>query len=778
MTDELKEFIDSFPTEQVLRRDLETLLGKINGNRLVRQLHGAEELGKDIIYYGPGGLDNDCLYACVVKKTKITGSADSDDGARNVLIQAEQALDTPHTTEKGAEEWVGRVFVMSPHDCPPQTMTSIKGKLKARSGQIEFCCGVRLLELFKKHWPEFLEFKSRLLGTYFTNLRDRLVRDTPLENLCSRHGLSAVRTPFVERYVRPTFTQTLQTYSFTLEFPDLSHLQKPNRLHDAKELGGKIDTVASFVRVSQVWPDIVSENDAKRASEELTSLAKSIIADWGDQYDKNRSEAESKGERLDRQTTTVRMSHDNLLSRHSQGIEVARDVVERFRRTVDDANAFVTRRHTSTKHGNTLLLLREPDFLNYCRVQDVARLLPTVLRPKGSGTLITYLDDLPLKVSCSLFVTGSAGHGKTSFCRSSILRDISAYEEDSATMIPVFIPLHRFSQGDLGTFEDTFVGAPDLKAYLDSDEQRRWHLRVYLDGLDEVASTPRQHEIVELVRKAIAAHPAMQIVITAREYANGPWLRWIPNVKLGEFSIQQSEELIRKWLGKDSNELEKFSRQLDAVFSLKPLMRVPLLATLILAVYKHLHELPESKVRLYDIFVELLSGGWDLAKGVQRNTEFGAKPKLTILTRLARTMQYAGKRDANKADFKSAVKNTLSGLLPETHRLLNEICEDGLLVPFGDNFCFPHLSFQEFLTAKSLCSTGVSDRTFDMVLRRFLRGDDWWKEVLIFYIGLSGNPQEMEHWIRLKAGARNALTDIPQRVDFLLLELKNAFPGY
>jgi hypothetical protein len=80
-------------------------------------------------------------------------------------------------------------------------------------------------------------------------------------------------------------------------------------------------------------------------------------------------------------------------------------------------------------------------------------------------------------------------------------------------MIPVFIPLHQFSQGVLGTFEGAFVGAADLRAYLDSDEQRRWHLRVYLDGLDEVASTSRQQEIVELVREAVVAHPASTTVL-------------------------------------------------------------------------------------------------------------------------------------------------------------------------------------------------------------------------------------------------------------------------
>jgi predicted NACHT family NTPase len=55
-------------------------------------------------------------------------------------------------------------------------------------------------------------------------------------------------------------------------------------------------------------------------------------------------------------------------------------------------------------------------------------------------------------------------------------------------------------------------------------------------------------------------------------------------------------------------------------------MRVPLLATLIIAVFRNprLKKLPESKVRLYELFVELHSGGWDAAKNISRNSSYGS----------------------------------------------------------------------------------------------------------------------------------------------------------
>lgn len=78
---------------------------------------------------------------------------------------------------------------------------------------------------------------------------------------------------------------------------------------------------------------------------------------------------------------------------------------------------------------------------------------------------------------------------------------------------------------------------------------------------------------------------------------------------------------------------------------------------------------------------------------------------------------------------------------------------DGLLVPTASVLSFPHLSFQEFLAAKDLIEL-TPDRA-NQRLDAFLKGDDWWREVLVFYVSFHDKPNEMEEWI--KSGVVRAL---------------------
>lgn len=176
---ELQRFAEAFNSEDELRRHVATLLGKLGDNRNIEITHGAQEYGKDIIFYSRDAIGDWILNACVVKNAKIMGSAD-DKGARNVLIQVEQALDTPFLKSSGESESVSRVYVISPYDCSQSTMHSIQGKLRDRSGQVTFLCGSRLLEKFVQSWPEFLVFESTLLGAYVAALQKRLDQDDPI----------------------------------------------------------------------------------------------------------------------------------------------------------------------------------------------------------------------------------------------------------------------------------------------------------------------------------------------------------------------------------------------------------------------------------------------------------------------------------------------------------------------------------------------------------------------------------------------------------------------
>src|ERR1022692_1505299 len=93
---DLTRFAQEFQDEAHLRRVLLDLLLKA-GAKGARITHGPTERGKDIIFYKPGGLSKDVLYACVVKKDQIPAKADSRNGCQTVLNQALQAIGEPYT---------------------------------------------------------------------------------------------------------------------------------------------------------------------------------------------------------------------------------------------------------------------------------------------------------------------------------------------------------------------------------------------------------------------------------------------------------------------------------------------------------------------------------------------------------------------------------------------------------------------------------------------------------------------------------------------------------
>jgi len=152
VTDELRRFVEGFENEDALRRAVEALLMKMPDCREVRAMHGAQEQGKDIIFSSEGPMGEIVLNACVIKNDKITGSVDSASGARTVFHQVEQSLDTPVLNEQGQPQSVARAYVITAHECSPQAMESIKGRLHNRSGQVMFICGNNLLTKFKKFW--------------------------------------------------------------------------------------------------------------------------------------------------------------------------------------------------------------------------------------------------------------------------------------------------------------------------------------------------------------------------------------------------------------------------------------------------------------------------------------------------------------------------------------------------------------------------------------------------------------------------------------------------
>jgi predicted NACHT family NTPase len=343
--------------------------------------------------------------------------------------------------------------------------------------------------------------------------------------------------------------------------------------------------------------------------------------------------------------------------------------------------------------------------------------------------------------------------------------------------MPVYVALHQLAQGPLGRFEDVFLPDPEFQAVVNGGGANETLLRLYLDGLDEIPDQRRQQEIIELVRSKLATTPQLSVVITAREHVGGPWLSWLPGVELSELTAAQVRELVGQLLGADSAKIDGFFHQLSLVPTLQSLTGVPLLTMLIVAAYQHMGSLPENRVELYRIFVDLMCGGWDIAKGIRRGAEFGPAPKTAILMRLATILHHNRSREATAQQFKRVVCEFAPGLANRWESVLSDILQDGLLIQNGAAFIFRHLSFQEYLSAVDLADP--TNNRKDQTLGWYFQGDDWWREVLTFYIGISKKPGEVSQW--LDAGAAKAKrkgSPGVERLAQLRRALTDAFPAF
>ena len=798
-------FACEFGTEDKLRKVVADLFRKM-GHEGVRIPHGPNEKGKDIVFYCNGPLGEKRLFACVVKNSPITGQAeDLRAGAptlvnrilQSVVNQVQQAFNEPLPSGKGIDQWVDTVYVISPYECSPTTIDSVKGTLQ-RSGQITFVCGQTLLELFAEHWREFLWFESTVLLSYLSALRKGLEEDYALANLILRKSYLA-NSPgsLSELYVEPTFLRELKTHRLIGQHGLNLDLLRHERFHrEIEEHVKSCKRLTALLNTAPLWEPHVSIDQACGLAQDVLSIAGEMADLWEASRQRHiakvMQEARQGGRRHSPLGFAASGMPDASLAPSRNDVQVAlnpsaaflsraEEVQQRVARTIDDLCTAVTvaSRFATEPHERCLAALAQPEYLTYCQVSDASKLVPYAFEVPTKCATIRFEEDLLDRFSGSVLITGPAGFGKTTFCRWHAIRDASRLVSKEACILPVYVPLHPLSQGKLGGFEDAFLRSEELRKLIQQQAAGQSpfeSIRLYLDGLDEVTSTDRQREIAELAEALVRRLNFVQVVLTGRDHVSGPALRWLPRVRLCPLSDEQVRRLTAKWLEPDR--VDGFFVRLGESGNLAELMRIPLLATLILAVFRKTGSVPPNKTNLYALFVELLCGGWDFYKNIQRReNRFSLQDKTVVLTRLAGMLQNQKSRDADDANFRAALKHTFPGFMPDWDQLLEEIIEDGLLVRVGTALTFCHLSFQEFLAARDL-NDPMGNRP-KQALGWYYNGQDWWREVLAFYVTLTDRPGDMDEWLIHRAiTSSTTVVDLGERVHYLRKALSVAFPAY
>ena len=772
---ELQRFANSFATESILHTRLETLFSRIPNVSGVKVLQGTQEYGKDLIFYARGTCGERRLIACVVKNDKISGSIGAQSGASRVLFQVRQALKNAYTGTKGESEFVTCVYVISPWPCSQEAMNSIKGELEGAKGQVAFVCGRDLFDLFREHWSSYIYFESNLLSLYLSSL-ESLDENSAFANLMTRGGFTIDGISSLSRvYIPQSFREVIPRFTLADPFPGWRGLDVPTSQSELRMTRRLFEDSKTLLQSARVWSTkpVREIDEGISLIEQLASLATQV---WKRHYAEavDRARAEEALPPSERKFIAA-----NIVDRFNQPLvgkveSIMAGLVEEFR--------LLTAELARISDAATSGQLQSEPYLIFSRLKLASIEFPWVVHMDTNDRTITYGQDLLDSYDGPLLIAGAAGYGKTSFCRMSTLRDSARFIEKSRRTLPVYVQLYRLDPRKLQDLDNpysAFIDSPELLRYVEEKglAGEKVALRLYLDGLDEVTDHDARENIMRLAR--IAATEGSQVILTSREHVVGSNLDWLPRLSLATFDDFQMTTLSNKWLGK--SESERFLTELHAAEELKRIIRVPLLANLTLAIFKEIGALPESTTRLYEMFVQLLCGGWDSAKNIRRDSQFGAGPKRTVITRVAYMAHTARLRDFGEAEFKSAVGQTLSGLASQATELLRECVHDGILIHTGDRYAFAHLSFQEYLVANHLNDPrGYRQR---QALREYLDGDPWWNEVIRFFVAAAEDPNEMAKWIAnvtegISGKGQSHPTEIKSRADELVVALEALHKGF
>jgi formylglycine-generating enzyme required for sulfatase activity/Mrp family chromosome partitioning ATPase len=289
-----------------------------------------------------------------------------------------------------------------------------------------------------------------------------------------------------------------------------------------------------------------------------------------------------------------------------------------------------------------------------------------------------------------------------------------------------------------------------------------------LDGLDEVATEAARRLVIRAVTAFAAAYRNCRIVVSCRVRAyegehNAGWqLPGWPTATLADWTPAQMRHFVDAWYsvvgGLPPDERERRRADLQAALvrrdDLRRLGVNPMLLTIMALVHFNDSTLPEERAALYGRCVDILLARWELGRAeIGYASEYGSlmdyigmpeadvKSLRPLLQSAAFEAQRATSSDSPGSLSRDRLRILLADALERRHTNPHEAAKRfleytdmraGLIQArgAGDEYVFPHQTFQEYLAGLHLVSgPGFVDQIMA------LRGEDRWRVPIFLGIG-------------------------------------------
>ncbi len=289
---------------------------------------------------------------------------------------------------------------------------------------------------------------------------------------------------------------------------------------------------------------------------------------------------------------------------------------------------------------------------------------------------------------------------------------------------------------------------------------------VLLDGLDEISDVKNRIAVCGWVDKMVNMFTKVRFVVTSRStgYRKGDGIELEAihlRADIMDFSKDQKAQFLQRWFmvalmceippgARDKSDWriqqeQKASKKAEAIIaflaekknrSLYLLAGVPLLLQIMAMLWKDREYLPEGRLELYDAALNYMLDYRDRRRGI--DPLLVAMDARRVLSPVSLWMQEDVKKDeADREIMRLRMQeelDTLCSSLPASDFCRNLVERAGLLVEYGEKeYVFRHKSFREYLAGVQIEKTMHRGGDLDELVTHF--GDDWWQEVLRFFIG-------------------------------------------